>query len=236
MHTTQILRYMFPRQFGLHNVFTSKVDLKETAQPFRDYTLREHEIEKFERARRKHHSKKGDRKVPKRLRGQAWMLVRKIQKAHKNCSYTQLIRHYCPLNVGYPSACFEHCSLQSEAINDTHHPRKMKPGRYLPKTFDHDISFLPKFCGRSDPQEAHQNGEISSLDATLLSRATPTALVSAFCHAVLKRIIPTDCFGRGQQGKANQREVLKYVDLFIRLRKFETLSLHTVSQNIKVGF
>ncbi|RYP25294.1 hypothetical protein DL767_008472 [Monosporascus sp. MG133] len=43
-NTMRVMMYMFPRQFGLHNVFTSRVDFKETSQRLKDYTLREDEI------------------------------------------------------------------------------------------------------------------------------------------------------------------------------------------------
>ncbi|KAL6357993.1 hypothetical protein LRP88_08172 [Fusarium phalaenopsidis] len=43
-HMLKIMMYMFPRQFGLHNVFTSQVDFTKTSQKFQDYTLREEEI------------------------------------------------------------------------------------------------------------------------------------------------------------------------------------------------
>ncbi|RPB11270.1 hypothetical protein P167DRAFT_230450 [Morchella conica CCBAS932] len=43
-HTVQILKYIFPRQFNLHNAFTSIVDRRETVQPLKDYTMREKEI------------------------------------------------------------------------------------------------------------------------------------------------------------------------------------------------
>lgn len=100
--TLEILRYIFPRQCGLHNVFTSPVDSRDTAQPFKDYTFRDHETVdqvKREPNASKYRSKNGEFRVPKRLRGRAWNLIRKLQVAHKLCSYTQLLRHYCPLNV-----------------------------------------------------------------------------------------------------------------------------------------
>ncbi|KAF2259198.1 hypothetical protein CC78DRAFT_525270, partial [Lojkania enalia] len=43
--TIHIMRYIFPRQFGLHNVFISQVDSRETSMQFKDYTLREREIQ-----------------------------------------------------------------------------------------------------------------------------------------------------------------------------------------------
>lgn len=42
--TLHVLKYIFPRQFGLHNVFTSVVDRYETSLPFKDYFTREEEI------------------------------------------------------------------------------------------------------------------------------------------------------------------------------------------------
>jgi hypothetical protein len=99
------MRYIFPCQFGLHNVFTSKVDLRETAMPFKDYTLREKEIQQLmspltlngilseeEIAKRTLH-------VPKRLRGGPIALINKLRKLHQNCSYMELLRHYCPVEV-----------------------------------------------------------------------------------------------------------------------------------------
>ncbi|KAI0548296.1 hypothetical protein F4679DRAFT_325591 [Xylaria curta] len=93
IHTLKVMMYMFPRQFGLHNVFTSKVDPKETSQRLKDYTLREEEIhEKFGRLGDLAHLK-----TPKRLRGRAKDLVRKFQVLHQRCSYSRLLQHYCPV-------------------------------------------------------------------------------------------------------------------------------------------
>ncbi|KAI5866585.1 hypothetical protein GGS23DRAFT_278248 [Durotheca rogersii] len=94
-HTLRVMMYIFPRQFGLHNAFTSKVNFKETSQQLKDYTLREEEIlGKFGRLNdpdtRVH--------VPKRLRGAATELVRKLQILHQRCSYSELFQHYCPVS------------------------------------------------------------------------------------------------------------------------------------------
>ncbi|OTB18263.1 hypothetical protein K445DRAFT_245460 [Daldinia sp. EC12] len=71
-HTLRVMMYIFPRQFGLHNVFTSKVNFKETAQRLKDYTLREEEIfEKFGRL----NESTNRIKIPKRLRGTATELI-----------------------------------------------------------------------------------------------------------------------------------------------------------------
>ena len=99
-----IMMYIFPRQFGLHNVFTSPVDRSQTTQRFQDYTLREEEIaKKFPPVAPKSDdssvAKKNTRHVhvPKRLRGDALRLVRRLQVLHKRCAYTELLQYYCPV-------------------------------------------------------------------------------------------------------------------------------------------
>lgn len=84
--------YMFPRQFGLHNVFTSTLDTRETVQPFKDYTVREEEIQ----ARRRVDPKVN---VPKRLRGGALRLVQKLQILHQRCPYDELLQYHCTRQV-----------------------------------------------------------------------------------------------------------------------------------------
>lgn len=99
------MKHLFPRQFGLHNVFTSIADPRETAQPFKDYTLREQEISQAERRaliggggifknamNREPH-------LPKRLRGAPMALVKKLQILHARCSYDKILRRYCPIAV-----------------------------------------------------------------------------------------------------------------------------------------
>lgn len=96
LNTLHILMYIFPRQFGLHNVFTSTVDFRETAQPFKDYTMREDEI----RILRSGHRGGSGIKTPKRLRGIVAQLVQKLQILHQRCPYHEIVQYYCPSNVG----------------------------------------------------------------------------------------------------------------------------------------
>lgn len=96
-NTLRVMMYMFPRQFGLHNVFTSKVNFRETTQRLKDYTLREEEIlDKFGRL----NDPKTRVQVPKRLRGIATELIRKLQVLHQRCSYLKLLQHYCAVSSG----------------------------------------------------------------------------------------------------------------------------------------
>jgi telomerase reverse transcriptase len=95
--TIHVMKYMFPRQFGLHNVFTSAVDSRETVQPFKDYTMREDEI--MAKISKGLTGGKARCRVPKRLRNGASLLVRKLQIQQKRCAYKEMIEHYCPSSV-----------------------------------------------------------------------------------------------------------------------------------------
>jgi hypothetical protein len=85
------MMYIFPREFGLHNVFTSSIDRRETSQALKDYTLREDEIKLLGPSV----------KIPKRLRGKATKLIERLQINHGRCPYSELLRHYCPIEVGF---------------------------------------------------------------------------------------------------------------------------------------
>lgn len=105
--TVHIMKYIFPRQFSLHNVFTSRVDPRDTAQPFKDYTLREQEICRANSEKVFAKAENGDARpnrkstcrLPKRLRGSPADMVCKLRKLHERCSYTELLRHYCSVEV-----------------------------------------------------------------------------------------------------------------------------------------
>lgn len=71
-------------------------------------------------------------------------------------------------------------------------------------------------------------------NAPLVSLATPQSDVSAFCQAVLSNLIPDRFWGEGNQGQDNKEVVMRNTDRFVRLRRFESLSLHAVFQGLKV--
>ncbi|RMZ73943.1 telomerase reverse transcriptase [Pyrenophora seminiperda CCB06] len=187
--TVHIMQYIFPRQFGLHNVFTSKVDPRETAMPFKDYTLREKEIhssmcrELGARATNPEDIARWKLRTPKRLRGEAIALVEKLRLLHQRCSYMEMLRHYCPV----------------EGVT---------------------LSPKPEWRKRS-----HTVQQPSFTDM-----ACPTAHVSAFCRAVVSKVIPKGLWGDDH----NQRTLMYWVDQFVDLRRFESLTLHQVTQEIHI--
>ncbi|KAE8353886.1 hypothetical protein BDV28DRAFT_98831 [Aspergillus coremiiformis] len=91
--TVHVMKYIFPRQFCLHNVFTCTPDSRTSTLPVNDYSSREQEIARSEKR------SGSTTKVPKRLRGKAVELVQQLQNRHKRCSYGELLRYYCPAQV-----------------------------------------------------------------------------------------------------------------------------------------
>jgi telomerase reverse transcriptase len=160
-----ISKYIFPRQFNLHNVFTSSVDTRETTHSLKDYTLRESEITKFP-----------IKKLPKRLRGNVQDLVRGMRKAHANISYVELLQFYCP----------------------------------LPARGD----------GPADNQ---------------IENATCEASVVAFAKAVLIKFVKKSNWGQGPDGDHNSDVINQAVTDMILRRKFETLTLHEIVNQLKIS-
>lgn len=193
-----IMMYIFPRQFGLHNVFTSTVNRQETTQKFQDYTLREEEIaRKFPAP---HPGAKPTRHVPKRLRGAPVRLVQRLQVLHKRCAYAELLQYYCP----------------SKAVpSSSRHLLRSAKGRKKARA----------------PAVAMPELQYTSLTEL----ATPISSVSAFCQAVLSKVIPNEFWGQASSiQEHNKACFLKKVHHFIHLRRFESMCLHEVMQGMKV--
>ena len=67
------------------------------------------------------------------------------------------------------------------------------------------------------------------------SLATLPSDVSLFCRVTLLKVIPKEFWGISKDGEDNKNIIMHRVDQFVHLRKFETFSLHNISQGIKVG-
>ena len=222
------MMYIFPRQFSLHNVFTNDVDPRQTVQPFKDYTLREEEI-------KSRYLSENSPKVPKRLRGHAAQLVRRLQIQHSRCSYKKLLEHYCPVRLWRLRRLrrpLNSAQLTFQIDDPTtafvlEPPESSEPAKYKTQISTSTLSM---------PPPPTSTNKIPARKQSLLDHATPTAKVSAFCRAVLSKLIPSGFWGSGEAGTDNQKIFHQNVDLFIELRRFESLSLHGVSQGLKVSF
>ena len=64
--------------------------------------------------------------------------------------------------------------------------------------------------------------------------ASSAVEVSAFCRAAVKNIFPHEFWGSKEKGIHNLRMVERKIDRFVKLRKFESITLHEVIQDFKV--
>lgn len=216
---------MFPRQFGLHNVFTSQVDFTQTAQRFQDYTLREKEIANILKASGPDNEQKLP-KLPKRLRGLAEKLTQRLQILHRRCSYWELLRHYCP---AFPDA--------APPTREFRPSRSRRLSHQQPIT---NTAAASQSCTSSRPKRlrklrARGRGPPVAEHSSVTDIATPPSKISAFCRAALLKIVPREFWGDGDTGKHNVRVFSRKVDHFIKLRRFETMSLHEICQDMKVS-
>lgn len=103
-----VLKYVFPRQFGLLNAFTVDPDGRSNTDDLKSFMFRENEISSLQEQRPRRGPQNGcaasdegieQMKVPKRLRGSAIELTRKLRARNARCSYVELLRYYCPTDV-----------------------------------------------------------------------------------------------------------------------------------------
>ncbi|UPX18047.1 RNA-directed DNA polymerase [Ascochyta rabiei] len=212
----QIMRYIFPRQFGLHNVFTSKVDARETAMPLKDYTLREKEIHQGmcrdlgDKIHNPNEVAKWKLRVPKRLRGDVVLMIEKLRILNQRCSYAEMLRHYCPV----------------EALPLSSNPVWRKSHLHLKYATTESTGVASRRKNHAIAQADEQSNE----EACFTDMACPTANVSAFCRAIVSKVIPKRFWG----DKDIKRTIMHYIDQFVSLRKFETLTLHQVTQKLPI--
>lgn len=207
--------YIFPRQFTLHNVFTSEVDRTQTAQKFQDYTLREAEIASSTQTKANNICLP---KIPKRLRHTAEHLVERFQTLHGRCSHLELLRHYCPSSFDPPRCA------PGAAPEPTKGSRKIG-SRVQPS----------QMRSRGNKSFRGTQGALQFRYNSVAELACPIAHVSAFCQAALSKVIPNGFWGEGDTMVHNKKMILQKVHHFIKLRRFETMSLHEIVQDLKVS-
>ena len=188
-----------------------------------DYTLREREIRITTRTCVPGNSDRAATSLPKRLRGLPTQLVQKLQRLHKNCCYVQLLNYYCPRSKATfgEGAATGNRSLASASVKSKEEIRSIK---------NHQGA-----SDGSDSAEIAPGAPNGIEDISMLDQATPTANVSAFCRAVMIRLVPNEFWGAAEDCSHNRKIVLWNVDQFIKLRKYENLTLHEVMDGLRVS-
>lgn len=224
------MMYIFPRQFGLHNVFTSIVDRSKTSQKLQDYTLREEEIKSHFQGPTSD-GKKGHIRIPKRLRGDAMRLVQRLQILHGRCSYKELLRYYCPtaLDVKSTRATAAKGANHDDSVLGDQRAKVNAERPFVTSS----ARRKPTTKGGRGPKGAPASQPAVKFNS-LTELATPPSQVSAFCRATLSKMIPNEFWGSGPHQLHNKRLIMSKVDHFVKLRRFEYMSLGEVADGLKV--
>ncbi|KAJ5806303.1 uncharacterized protein N7503_003905 [Penicillium pulvis] len=228
--TIHVMMYIFPRQFGLRNVFVPTGDQKEQFVSH-GHAFREDEIFDGD----------GCSKIPKRLRGQAVELAHSFRARHARCSYEELLKHYCPTELIGPWKLEASVSPVKTRVSGNE-PGSSIEGSLITQLQPASLKDIGPELGSKTMEPSKSSGvvrmpcesRVKKPKLSLTDYATPTSSVSAFCRAVLLNLIPPKFFGEGPEGSFNRKIIMKHVDSFIKMRRFESLSLHEVCKGLKI--
>ncbi|KAJ5558312.1 Telomere reverse transcriptase [Penicillium sp. DV-2018c] len=255
--TIHVMKYIFPRQFGLFNVFTVDPDGPNHMGDWMGGMSRESEISELENRIQLKRPGPGNEhagadcgsmngtKVPKRLRGNATKLVQKLRKRNAQCPYGVLLRYYCPIDQIGPEKLGAFANSMSDSKDSG--PISSCRSNFVTQvrisnqpSSNSDLA-QPSCAGsrpetQIDPSCGAGSERLPVIQSgPLTDYATPASSVSAFCRAVIQKLIPRQFFGTGRDGVSNFKLVLRHVDRFIKLRRFESSSLHEVCKGIKIA-
>lgn len=198
----------------------------QTAQKIQDYTLREEEFARVMGVGKTMVERQAP-KIPKRLRGSARDLVQRLQILHNRCSYLELLNHYCPRG-SEASSRPKKASIKCES----------KMGFQLNHRPSASAIITPSALStRKKFRRRHTNTQVLPVPQfnSVIDLASRRSHVTAFCQAVLSKIIPNEFWGTGNTGCHNKAIFLQKIDHFIKLRRFETPSMHEIAQGFKVS-
>ncbi|KAJ5902253.1 Telomere reverse transcriptase [Penicillium taxi] len=227
-----VMKYIFPRQFGLQNVFVRKIDANYYTNPFTAPNFREEKISRQALKRRPVQSAEQSSantedpisKCPKRLRGKATELSKSLRVRHARCSYRALLEYYCPMEANVPWTLGAPSSLPDDTTGNelASSTEKLITQASIKGRWQEAKASTPRKSPKSKPK------------VSMGDYATPPSSVSAFCRSVLQNLIPPRFFGDGVDGIANRKAIMKNVDKFIKMRRYESLSLHELCNGLKI--
>lgn len=221
--TRYLAKYVFPRQFGLHNVFTGARDFGTTTQPFRDYTVREVEIKAL-----------GAKRTPKALKS-VLPYLGKILTRHDKLNYRALLNRCCPSRVPKRRLTAEE---RQQIVEDLAEVETLDP---VPS---YDVAVKPsqRKSSQAAPSKTQQSTTSASAQVSFelappaprkpryTNYAVPTTgQVVRFITLVMKSLLPRDLFG----SLHNQKLILNTIGEFVRLRRYESFNLHQIAQSFR---
>ncbi|CEQ41347.1 SPOSA6832_03072 [Sporobolomyces salmonicolor] len=205
-----LAKYVFPRQFGLHNVFTSPKP-RSSLEVLPDYQDREIEI-KSDVGPTAH--KVGSIKTPGRLKP-ALPLLKRLALLHGRCNYRKLLDQKCPSKITHKKLNVNEKSVILDIVSEPH-------TQLSRENLSVDISHASQILPHGGTQ-AHEKVQAKP---KLAGYACLSYEVERYVQAVVQEVIPRDFWGSA----ANFKLVQKNIATFLRLRRYETLSIHAILQ------
>ncbi|GAA5836251.1 hypothetical protein JCM5353_002655 [Sporobolomyces roseus] len=196
-----LAKYVFPRQFGLHNVFDrDKVNLWMRVRP--DYEDREMEI--------------------KRVKSALGLLGR-LSVLHERCNYRKLLGIKCPSKVAHRILDDQEKSLVVDMLSEAG-PCTQLSQSLVPSTAQSEAP-LPLF-----PFEQGKVEKEKDTKPKLSEYACTPYEVESYVQAVVSDVIPRAFWG----SESNAKLIMKQISQFLRMRRFETISLHSLFQGFSL--
>lgn len=203
----RFLRYIFQRSV-FHSEEPASYFLKSSAQ---DEIIKKGSKSKF-------------KKLPKRIH-KALPLFTKILHQHRNINYTKLLIQACPIKSPWRSSKNPKRFLEVTQNSGT------------PGSVTNSLSCASNESTGPVKQDwkyfaADSTAQISQKQWSWLDCSSSYNQVFKFISDVIMRMFPRSVFG----SRKNKIAILNCIFMFIKLRKYETVSIHQLMQNIKVCF
>ncbi|GAA5851509.1 hypothetical protein JCM8547_001116 [Rhodosporidiobolus lusitaniae] len=201
-----LAKYIFPRQFSLHNPFTCRKP-RSSFEVIPDYLDRELEIKKL-----------GSVKTPPRLKPVLELLT-KLAVLSQRCNYRKLLDRCCPSKMTHKRLDEEE---KSAVLDLTSEPRTQASRGDQSFSLSHPSTILPH--GQS------QARKYTEKKPRLAEYACSFCEVESFVRNVVEQVIPRAFWG----SVANYQLIQSQIASFIRLRRFESTSVHALLQGFSI--
>ncbi|BGP25246.1 Telomerase reverse transcriptase [Rhodotorula toruloides] len=201
-----LAKYIFPRQFGLHNAFTSPKP-RTSLEVLPDYLDRELEIKKL-----------GSSKTPSRLKIVLPHLER-LALLSRRCNLRKVLDKRCLSKVNHKSLSQDERSAVLELMGEM---RTQVSRGEVSVDISHTSLVIPH--GRTQANEqARSKPKLAEFACSLHE-------VDLYVQEVVREVIPKAFWGSDQ----NFKLVQKHISSFLALRRHETTSLHALLQGMVV--
>ncbi|GAA5992398.1 hypothetical protein JCM10908_000464, partial [Rhodotorula pacifica] len=201
-----LAKYIFPRQFSLHNAFTSPKP-RASLDVLPDYMDRELEIKRL-----------GSVKTPPRLRP-ALPLLQRLGLLSSRCNFRKLLDKRCPSKLKNRQLSQEE---RSAVLNLSLEPRTQVSRGEVSLDTSHPSLVIP----HGQTQAVAQNVKKPKLSEYACS------IYEVECYVLdcVRDVIPKGFWGSEGNRKLAERNVSK----LLRYRRYETISLHALLQGFSV--